>query len=133
MLVQSANAPPPAEISTYRVDGTPSDMFLLGETVNITTYFYWPPYDISVLDPDGNVHFSATSTTERFTTLLGDITDEMGTWTIEIQKDVCVAITVPYSVQFFVIPDVPSSLIALTAFFMGLGFWSRRGRKVKAA
>jgi hypothetical protein len=129
LLVSSANAPPPALIDTYKEDGTPSDEFMLGEKVNITTFFYWDHYIVNVTGPDGNVRFSAISFEERYSVLLADITDQVGTFTITIQYDLCQFVRETIKVRMFLVVPEPSTVMSVIAFFVALGPFLLRERR----
>jgi hypothetical protein len=113
-------------VATFKEDGTPSDVFDIGEKVNITAYSASVPYDIIVKDSDGVTRYTDTSSTPRYSKIISGITDKLGWWEVTAGS----AETYYASAWYKVIPEVPLGVVAvLTACFAGLGVKRLRVRR----
>jgi hypothetical protein len=116
-------------VATFKEDGTPSDVFDIGEKVNITAYSASTPYDIIVKDSDGVTRYTDTSSTPRYSKVISGITDKLGWWEVKAGS----AATFYASAWYKVIPEVPLGVVAvLTACFAGLGVKQLRRRRKEA-
>jgi len=111
-------------VATYKADGTQSDIFNVGEQVNITAYSASTPYDIEVT-LDGTPIYTHTSDTRRYTELITGITTTLGEYQVTAGSS-----STHYAVAWYtVIPETPLGVAAvLTACLAGLGIHRIRKR-----
>ena len=106
-----------ANVVTFKADGTWSDVFNVGEQVNITAYSASTPYNIAVKNPSGITIFTDTSSTPRYSKLVSGITTTLGG---EYEVSAGNSAT-HYAVAWYtVIPEVGVAAV-LTACLAGLG------------
>jgi len=104
-------------VATYKADGTQSDIFNVGEQVNITAYSASTPYNIEVT-LDGTPTYTDTSNTRRYSKLITGITTTLGEYQVTAGSS-----STHYAVAWYtVIPETPLGVAAvLTACLAGLG------------
>lgn len=115
-------------VATYKADGTQTDVFNVGEQVNITAYSASTPYDIEVKTPGGTTIYTDTSNTARYSKLVSGITTTLG-GEFEVSAG---SSSTHYAVAWYtVIPEVGVAAV-LTACLAGLGIHRIRKKVAQA-
>lgn len=97
-------------VYTAKEDGTPTDIFAMGEKVRITAYSSNPcPYEIIIIDSEGEVRFTDTSDLPNYDRVWSGITDKNGWWEVKAGEA-----STHYATGFYhVVPESPFGTLSI--------------------